>query len=294
MLKKIVLFIVVAAIATTTLLEGVDASRRLGADEFDPRQVQRVSSNPIMERIEREARTPRVGFETRKQITNNLDDDQNTASTSGNSFLTDVLDVVGNSAFYIARNRLLVMMTEIALNNMTSNAPNAALLAHGFVFMSDVIYNQGIRGNLANTFIDLYHQRNLTPSLINIAKNAGITCLKAFTAWQLYEIDTTAVYQLAHTSRELSRAIGETSAIAGGELARHNLAIGKYMWESSKDYIYKGALTVLTGACASIAEVYAKPKEHWSMATHAFTNTAKRIKSTASSVAQGIKSWIFG
>ncbi|MGN6670015.1 MAG: hypothetical protein ACTHJ4_00550 [Candidatus Nucleicultricaceae bacterium] len=296
MFKKIVLLIVVAAIATTTLLQGADASssRKLGIDEFDSSQVQLISRNLLMERIERQARTPRVGFETKKQITNNAGEDENTTFTSGNSFFRDVLDVVGNSAFYIARNRLLVMMTEVAINNMTSNAPNAALLAHGFVLMSDVIYNQGIKGNLGQTIIDLYHQRNLTASTVNIMKNVGITCLKAFTAWQLYEMDTTAVYQIAGSIREANRAFDGRWGFLGGEFARHNIVLGKKLWESSKDYIYKGAITVLTGACGTIAEIYAKPKEHWSMATHAFKNAAERVKSTASSVAHGIKSWIFG
>lgn len=294
MLKKIVFLIVAAAIATTTMLQGADASANLSSGEFDSSQVRRVQRNPIMERIERQARTPRVTTENRLKI-ETTHDDQNAASPStGNSLCTDALEVIGNSAFYIARNRLLVMMTELAINNMTPNAPNAALLAHGFILVSDVIYNQGIRGNIRQTLADLYNHKNISASLINIAKNASIACLKGFVSLKFYEIDNTAVYQIAYATREASRGWGGIAAIGGGEIARHSVTIGRSLWDSSKDYVYKGAATLLAGSFAAITEVYAKPKEHWSMVTRAFSNTVQTVQSTASAFTQKVKSWIFG
>lgn len=294
MLKKIVFLIVAAAIATTTMLQGADASANLSSGEFDSSQVRRIQRNPIMERIERQARTPRVTTENRLRIEATHDDQNASSHSTGNSFYTDALEMLGNSAFYIARNRLLVMMTELAINNMAPNAPNAALLAHGFILVSDVMYNQGIRGNIGQTLVDLYNQRNIPASLINIAKNVSVACLKGFVSLQLYEIDNTAVYQLAYATREGSRGLGGILSVVGGEVSRHSVTIGRSLWDSSKDYVYKGAATLLAGSFAAITEVYAKPKEHWSMVTRAFSSTVQAAQSTASSVKQKVKSWIFG
>lgn len=303
MFKKLILFIAVAALATAALLEGAHASYYEG--EYDSRAVQRLHTPSWQERMEQQVRTQRIRYEEKKHITYSHDDHPQEGYTSS-PVLRTVLGSIGDGAYYIIRNRIAVMIVDYGLNALGHNAPNTALMAHGMIFLADVLYNQGMQGNIKKFFTDFFNSESkvdyLKATYFNtgsILYNSSAVVFKALALWQLHEMDSKSISQLSAASREVSRQIGQSSSllgslmdsVLGGELARHSSELGNYFWNTSKGYVYKGITFAATAAISSLTDICTKPKENWSLLTKSVTNVANRAISSFQSLTSGIRNY---
>lgn len=245
MTKKLVLFFVALAMATTSLLSCADASRTTPFHR-DAEESQSQRYNPVCDfeaRFNEQVSRGRITHQHKPRIEFSRDNE----GSSG--FISTALDFTGDLAFYMARNRAVVFGTELLLGYCTGmNSATTTLAAHGMTLLADVLWQQGFRGG-AKSFIS------------NLYENKGAILIKALTAWQLYEHDVLAVYQLASASRAASLQAGETFSAFGGEMARHNMFIGQYVWDKMKDNLSGPISAAIAGTTKAARYAYDHPQE---------------------------------
>jgi hypothetical protein len=273
MTKKLVLFFIAVAMATTSLLSSVDASRTRpyirDTEEAQPQRYTPVSD--FEARFNAEVSRGRITHQARKLL--GYDD---TTHSGSNGIISSALDFTGDLAFYVARNRAIVYGSEVLLGYFTGmNPATAALAAHGMTLMADVLWQQGFRGG-AKSFVN------------NLYENKGMILIKALTAWQIYEHDSLAVYQIASASRVASRYVGETLSVAGGEMARHNMFLGQYFWDKLKSNLSGPVSAAIVGTTKAVRYAYEHPEESKTALVTGATKISGAFGSLYNATTQGV------
>lgn len=282
--KKLVLFFIALAMATTSLLSSADASRT-GAFHRDAEETQTQRYNPVSDfeaRFNAEVSRGRITHQQKPRIEFAQDKDMLRRIIHGG------IDLVGDSAFYIARNRAIVYGTELFLNYAGMNPATTALAAHGVTLLADVLWQQGFRGGARSFMSNLY-------------ENKGAILIKALAAWQLYEHDVLAVYQLASASRTVSVQVGETFSALGGEMARNNMFIGQYAWDKIKNNLSGPISAAIAGTTKAARYAYEHPEESRTALVTGATKVSDAFGSLYNATASGVstvfnkvKNWFSG